>query len=73
MKTTITDQDEFRAAFWEAHPDLAADALARFHCHPCDVRQNRHNATTRSAFVEYVDAMARSGEITEDFAQDVTL
>jgi hypothetical protein len=74
MKTrTIAYKCDFRTAFWAAHPELANAARLRFGCDPNRVRQNRHNATTRSAFVEYVDAMARSGAITEDFAQDVTL
>lgn len=34
---------------------------------------NEHNATTRSAFVEFVDALAREGRITEAVAGNVTL
>jgi len=32
-----------------------------------------HNTDTRCAFVDYVDMLARSGEISESLAQRVTL
>lgn len=34
---------------------------------------NEHNATTRSAFVEFVDGLAKAGRITETVASNVTL
>ena len=66
----MTTQKQIRAAFWELHPDLEANARAR---RTRSKTQNRHNATTRTAFVDFVDYLSRSGEISEALAQRVTL
>jgi hypothetical protein len=66
----MTTQKQIRAAFWAAHPDLDAQARAR---RTRSKPQNRHNATTRTAFVDFVDSLNRSGEISEALAQRVTL
>ena len=52
------------------HPALEAHALKRgIKTAP----QNRHNATTRTAFVDFVDSLAKAGEISEKLAFRVTL
>lgn len=66
----MTTQKQIRAAFWELHPDLEA------HARKWGIKtapQNRHNATTRTAFVDFVDYLSRSGQISEALAQRVTL
>jgi hypothetical protein len=66
----MTTQKQIRAAFWAAHPDLDAQArLHRIRSKP----QNHQNATTRTAFVDFVDYLNRSGEISDALANRATL
>ena len=60
----IEDEEELRAAFWEAHPDLTEVPGQRQNSYPCD---------TRCAFVDYVDMMQKDGSISEELASTVTL
>ena len=70
-----TTQREVRNAFWRAVHDGAYAGL--------DVTRNlitdytgkgkMHNTDTRCAFVDYVDGLSKSGEISEDLADRVTL
>ena len=63
----MTTQKQIRAAFWAAHPEHEAYALMwGIKTAP----QNRHNATTRTAFV---DSLNRSGEISEALSNRATL
>lgn len=66
----MTTQNEIRIAFWESHPDLDKQARAR---KTRSKGQNAQNTTTRSAFVDFVDSLARSGEISEKLANRATL
>lgn len=69
-KHTYTNQNQIRAAFWEAHPQHEA------HARKWGIKtasQNRHNAETRQAYVEFVDSLARNGEISETLASRATL
>lgn len=63
MKPTLTTITAVRRAFWEAHPELERRPG----------RQNKQACDTRCAFVDFVDSLARSGEITEKLAAEVTL
>lgn len=66
----MTNQKQIRAAFWEAYPDFEFQAReAGIFSKP----QNYHCATVRCAFVEFVDSLARNGEISEELAFRVTL
>ena len=66
----MTTQKQIRAAFWAAFPELEAHALKwQIKTAP----QNRHNAETRQAFVEFVDSLQKGGEISVALAQRVTL
>jgi hypothetical protein len=66
----MTTQKQIRASFWQSHPDFEAYALKwQIKTAP----HNRHNETTRSAFVDYVDSLARTGEISEKLASRATL
>lgn len=67
---TMTTQAQIRAAFWQQHPEHEA------HARKWGIKtapQNRHNATTRAAFVDFVDYLHRSGGISDALAQRVTL
>lgn len=66
-ENTMKTQAEIRKAFWAAFPDLPRKRTVKTGNHrdyPCD---------TRCAFVEFVDSLARSGEISESLASRVTL
>jgi hypothetical protein len=66
----MTNQKQIRASFWQSHPHLESFALMwGIKTAP----HNRHNATTRTAFVDYVDLLAKAGEITEKLAFRSTL
>ena len=66
MKT----QKEIRAAFWEAFPHFDEQARA---AGIRSKRQNHHCATVRCSFVDFVDSLARNGEISAALAHRVTL
>ena len=70
MKATYTNQSQVRAAFWAAFPELDESARKRG---TRSKRQNFQNTDTRVAFVDFVDSLARSGDITPKLARNVTL
>ena len=66
----MTTKKQIRKAFWENHPLHEAHALKwQIKTAP----HNRHNSETRTAFVDFVDTLARNGEISEELAQRATL
>ena len=66
----MTTQKQIRKAFWLNHPLHEAHALKwQIKTAP----HNRHNPETRTAFVDFVDTLARNGEISEELAQRATL
>jgi hypothetical protein len=68
-KYGYTNQKQIRAAFWDS---------AQYHIN-CDTITRRklsngdHTTDTRCAFVDFVDMLARDGQISEALAQRVTL
>ena len=65
----IRNITELRANFWEQHTNCVC---VRHHSGK-PKRQNYQPADTRTAFVEYIDTLARSGSISEKLAQSATL
>jgi hypothetical protein len=66
----MTNQKQVRAAFWEAYPSFdhqAREAGIR------SKRQNEQCATVRCTFVDFVDSLARDGQISDALANRVTL
>jgi hypothetical protein len=63
-KYLFTTQAQVRVAFW--------NSTAEFERIP-GYSQNDYPATVRCAFVDFVDALARYGDISEALAQRVTL
>lgn len=57
----INTEDEVRDAFWNAHPQYDDECQGDYHV---DIRM---------AFVDFVDNLQRSGQISEDLASGVTL
>ena len=60
---TMTAQKQVRAAFWESHPAASRKRG----------RDGDYLTDTRVAFVDYVDMLARAGEISSGLAARVTL
>ena len=75
---TMTTQKQIRAAFWRDHPDFTEQTEVQrcdrngtiFYTVPS---QNDYPTDTRCAFVDYVDALQKSGVISEALAARVTL
>jgi hypothetical protein len=63
----ITTQRQLRAAFWEML-ESSPDYVPQFRR-----AQNACPAVTRAAFCDYVEMLARNGEISEALAQRATL
>jgi hypothetical protein len=66
----MTNQKQVRAAFWAAHPSFEHQARE---AGIFSKRQNEHCATVCCSFVDFVDNLAKSGEISSKLAQRVTL
>ncbi len=62
----MTTQASVRDSFWNVFTQFQGDYRTR-------KRQNDYNATIRSAFVDFVDDLARSEQISEALASRVTL
>jgi hypothetical protein len=67
---TYTTQEQVRRAFWEAHQDDYERARNR---RTLSKGQNAQVTDTRCAFVDFVDHLARNGDISEALAYRVTL
>ena len=66
----ITNQRELRSEFWAQHPHFDEQARA------AGIRskgQNAQCATVRCTFVDWIDHMRRSGQISEALAERATL
>lgn len=68
----MTTQKQVREAFWEDHHGLNRAAIM-YGEQLIEARQNQYNADIRTAFVDYVDHLQKSGVISEKLAERVTL
>ena len=57
---------EIRSNFWDLHPEFKNEYKYR-------KKQNDYNATIRTAFVDYIDHLAKDGIITNSQAYRITL
>lgn len=68
MTYSITTQKQIRSLFWEIHPDLPSrkipDHSGAGKMFPVD---------TRCAFCDFLDALHRDGQISDDLADRATL
>lgn len=68
MAYPITTQKQVRALFWETFPELPRKKITNYagtgKMYPTD---------TRCAFVDFVDALSKDGQISQALAQRVTL
>jgi len=74
----MTTQKQIRAAFWRAFPQFRQRMIpagrsrtGRLLYRPA--AQNDYPATVRCTFVDFVDSLARSGQISDALAERVTL
>ena len=66
MKT----QKEVRANFWAYLKEIAPQYLKEY---KTSKKQNQYTADVRILFVDYIDNLHTSGEITQNLAYKVTL
>lgn len=64
----ITAQKALRAAFWESHPDASRKLIKDY-----SGRGRMHCTDTRTAWCDFIDLMARDGQISESMANRATL
>jgi hypothetical protein len=62
----VTSEEDLRDLFWEDHPQFAAERDEQ-------KSQNAYRCDIRVAFVEYVDRLARAGDISDELASQATL
>jgi len=67
MPYAITNQRALRRAFWEANPALSPRKMSRAY------RGYYHATDTRVTWCDYIDHLARDGQISENLAQRATL
>lgn len=66
----ITNQKQLRREFWQTFPHFSEQARA---AGIISKGQNAQCATVRCAFVDWLDSLCRSGEVSEKLAQRATL
>ena len=71
MSYPITTQAEVRQLFWELHEGQPGISTRKIQDH--SGLGKMYDTGTRCAFVDYVDALARSGKISDALAGRVTL
>ena len=69
----MTTQKQIRAAFWDAHPTADRRRYPARDWTREDKSSRGYCTDTRCAFVDFVDHLARSGQISEALAHRVTL
>ena len=67
-KFQYTSQRAVRAAFWEAHPTASKTKIPDH-----SGQGSMYTTDTRTLFVDFVDALARAGDISPELADRVTL
>lgn len=63
-----TTQRQVRAAFWLAHPTLPRRRIQNY-----SGNGTMYPTDTRCAFVDYIDALAKAGQIGQALAERITL
>lgn len=64
----VTTQRELRRLFWEQHPDLPRKKIPNY-----SGNGTMYRTDTRCAWCDWIDALSKSGEITQELAQRATL
>jgi hypothetical protein len=69
----MTNQTQIRAAFWQAFPELPRRRYRYSWSQSDKTAELVYPIDTRCAFVDFLDSLHRSGEITEALANRATL
>jgi hypothetical protein len=69
----MTNQKQIRAAFWAAHPGLPRRRHRYSWSRSDKTAELVHQVDTRCAFVDFVDQLQQSGQISENLANRATL
>lgn len=69
----LTTQKQIRAAFWAAHPTADRKRYPERDWTREDKTRRDYCTDTRVAFVDFLDALHRAGEISDALAQRATL
>jgi hypothetical protein len=69
----MTNQKEIRAAFWAAHPGLPRRRHRYGWSRSDKTAELVYPVDTRCAFVDFVDQLHRSGQISDNLASRATL
>jgi hypothetical protein len=64
-------QKQLRARFWQDHKGITGISRKQITDYSGDGKM--YNTDTRTAFVNWIDALAKSGEISEEIADKITL
>jgi len=64
----ITTQRELRRRFWQEHPNLPRQRITNY-----SGNGRMFQTDTRCAWCDWVDAMSKNGEISQELAQRATL
>jgi hypothetical protein len=64
----MTTQKQVRAAFWEAHPNLPRKKIKNY-----SGNGTMYQTDVRVAFTDFVDYLAKDGQISSALASRVTL
>lgn len=74
MKAPIyTEEEEVQNAFWEEHSRINVVFTRAHETWKAGARHNQLHTDVRCAFSEYVDRLAKAGDISEELAGEVTL
>ena len=71
MTYQTTNQRDLRRAFWEAHADNRNVTRRRITNYSGNGKM--HNTDTRVAWCDWLDAMSKDGQISQELAQRATL
>ena len=69
----MTNQTQIRAAFWQAHPTANRKRYPARDWTREDKSQRDYCTDTRCAFVDFLDSLHRSGQISDALANRATL
>lgn len=68
MKYRITTQKELRREFWETFPELPRDRITDY-----SGNGKMYRTDTRCSFCDWVDALSKGGDISQELAARATL
>jgi hypothetical protein len=68
MNYRITNQKQLREQFWAEHPELSRKKIKDY-----AGTGKMYNTDTRTAFVNWLDALQKNGDVSQELAERATL